>query len=146
MNKTKQTLFAFFCLTLILAGCNGKGSADTTTTPKVVSIAGKWNLIQRHTLIGDSVKVSSDTTVDYPEGRLFMYVTKDGNYSNYTKDQMIDTGTYDLENNILVFNDIKYPDIQIEAEITTLTEHKMVTVIDKQIVNMRVQLTQTYTR
>lgn len=145
MNKAKQALFAFFCFALILAGCKNKSSTDASAS-KQSSIVGKWTMNQNHTTKGDSVTVMLDTTVFYSDGKIYLNVNGDGTYTFYDNGESLDTGTFEIKKDIIVFYSRKYPDAQTEADITTLSEHKMVLMEDKDYSGMRMQVTQTYTR
>lgn len=147
MNKTKQTLFAFFCLTLILAGCNGKGGSSASADPAVISTAGKWSLIRSHVVSSDSsVKLYTDTICNFPSGVNNMFIHTDGTFGHYVEGVIADTGSYEVKDNSISLRDHRYPDLPAKMLITTLTEHKMVWVEDKDISGMRMKVTQTYTR
>ena len=145
MNKINISLLAFFCLTMILAGCNGKGGSSSAT-PAVVSTAGKWSMIQTHVVAGDSTKISMDTTNDIPQGRNYLIIHQDGTYAQYFDGVNKDSGTYEIKDNMITLLNPKYPEAPMEMDITTLTEHKMVLVLDKEMSGSRIQVTQSYTR
>jgi hypothetical protein len=145
MNKTKLSLLAFFCLTMILAGCNGKGNGSGAT-PAVISTAGKWSMTQTHVVAGDSTRITIDTTNDIPPGRNDLIIHPDGTYAQYNDGVNKDSGTYEIKDNMIVMVNLKYPEMPMEMDITTLSEHKMVLVLDKDISGTRLQVTQSYTR
>jgi len=147
MNKTKQTLFVFFCLTMILAGCNNNSTGNSSTgSPAVVSTAGKWSMTQTHLVAGDSTKISMDTTTDIPPGKKNLIIHQDGTYAQYFDGVNKDSGTYEIKDNMITLLNPKYPEAPMEMDITTLTEHKMVLVLDKEMSGSRLQVTQSYTR
>jgi hypothetical protein len=146
MNKTNLSLLSFFCLTMILAGCNGKGGNSSAATPAVVSTAGKWSMTQTHVVSGDSTKITMDTTNDIPPGKNDLIIHQDGTYAQYNDGVNKDSGTYEIKDNMIVMVNPKYPEMPMEMDITTLSEHKMVLVLDKEMSGTRLQVTRSYTR
>jgi len=147
MNKTNLSLLAFFCFTLILAGCNGKSVSSATADPAVISTAGKWSLIRSHVVSGDSsVKFYMDTTNSFPSGINNLFIHTDGTFGHYIEGVKTDSGSYEIKDNSISLRDHKYPDLPTKMLIITLTEHKMVLVEDKDMSGMRMRDTLIYTR